>query len=235
MVEMEHWADQMIAAAIIAATRMAGSLPGNLQGVVLDKNSSKQAWRDELREFFTSSTNTDFTWSQPDRRFSGSRFILPSEIPDGIKHFGAAIDFSSSINLVWLNTFLGECQGMLDTGIIDKLTVALFHTEVFQSFEFNRGDTIEIDTAERGGTLFAPVFEWFRENAPDIAGLVMFTDLKPWEDWSESYGGVALNDVKPDCPTLFAVYGEIFTSKHYIERHARDADFGRCLPLWDID
>jgi predicted metal-dependent peptidase len=224
MADLENEHDVMIAQALQAAARMnAGHLPGAAQSIAIEKRKSQQNWAAELREFFTTSVKTDYSWSRPDRRFGLSDFILPSEISDGINHFGLAVDFSYSIQQEWLDTFLGESQAMLDLGIIDKLTVVLFHTEVFQSFEFNTGDIIEIDTAERGGTKFAPVFEWFRENAPDIAGLCMLTDLEPWESWPE------LEAAQVDCPTLFAVYGDPIRSREYIKQ----ATFGRCLPLWD--
>lgn len=177
----------------------AGTMPGCMASVLKDLNSSRADWREELRRFADPSCRKDYTWRRPNRRFSTADFFLPGLVSDGVNHMGIVIDGSGSVNETALKRGISECQGMLDCNAVDRFTVIYCDTDVYNIRSYENGDQIELLPARRGGTLFAPAFQWFEDNEPDVSGIVYFTDMFAC-DWGEVS--------RFDRPTLWAAYGD---------------------------
>ena len=80
------------------------------------------------------------------------------------------------------------------------------------------GDLIQFKPIGRGGTKFAPAFEWLKENEPDISGAVYVTDL---DVYSGDFGD------PPPFPVLWAVHGD---SRELTQR-MDNVPFGECIEI----
>jgi predicted metal-dependent peptidase len=82
---------------------------------------------------------------------------------------------------------------------VDRITVVYCDAAVQRVDSYLPGDLIEFDPVGRGGTKFAPAFEWLKENEPDISVAVYVTDL---DVYSGDFGD------EPPFPVLWAVHGD---------------------------
>lgn len=203
----------------IGIAKRAGELPGHLKKLVGELTNPKADWRSELRRFMDPSSRKDFSWMRPNRRFSTAPFFLPGYVMDGVNHLGIVIDGSGSIDYVALKRGLEECQGALSDGGVDKVTVIYCDQHVYNIREYVGGDTIEILPAECGGTRFGPAFSWFADNAPDVSGIVYFTDMEAG-DWEY----LATIDAPP---TLWAAYGD----PRRLHKLSEQAPFGEAIEI----
>jgi predicted metal-dependent peptidase len=80
------------------------------------------------------------------------------------------------------------------------------------------GDLIEFKPVGRGGTKFAPAFEWLKENEPEISGAVYVTDL---DVYSGDFGD------EPPFPVLWAVHGD----RRELTQRMDGVPFGECIEI----
>jgi predicted metal-dependent peptidase len=199
LAEQEAEWDVRVRQAVNVATKTAGSVPGFLAPIVEQDKEAKHDWRQELRRFIDPSQRKEYSWSRPNRRFLSAGLILPGFVPDGVNHLAWIVDTSSSIDLEALARAGAEGQAALDEGAVDKISVVYCDAVVQRVSVFLPGELIDFNPVGRGGTKFAPAFEWLKENEPDIAGAVYITDL---DVYSGDFGD------EPPFPVLWAVHGD---------------------------
>ena len=216
--ELENEWDIAVSQAIGAAKR-AGNLPGAANVIIDQLKNPKADWRAVLRAFMDPSSRKDYSWARPNRRFAGADYVLPGLVTDGVNHIGVVLDASGSTNR-FQQSFVSELQGALDEGGVDKFTVLYCDTEVYAVDHFDNGDQIAVKPMRNGGTWFAPAFDWFSENEPDVSGIVYFTDMKAG-DWSK------LAAKPTPTKTLWACYGDPRQLRPYMA----SVPFGECLEL----
>jgi len=192
----EEWEVTTRQAVNVAKRQDPGNLPGFIQEIVKVMNEVKVDWRQVLRRFVEPSNTKDYSWTAPNRRMMSMNFYVPGIISDGVAHLGLAIDTSASMDSSALEKIGGEVQALLDEGAVDKVTLLFADTRVNRTAEYVKGETIDFSCDGRGGTAFAPTFEWINEQYLDIRALIYFTDLECWE-----FG------VEPDYPVLWAQHG----------------------------
>lgn len=215
--EIEANWDVLVRQAInVAKAHEAGNMPGYLQRIAEENAKPKVDWRDVLRRFVSPSSTQRSTWARPSRRFVSSGLFLPGNVTDGVNHVVWAVDTSGSMDDVALAQCRGELQAALDEGVVDKLTVIYCDTAVRHVVEFARGDQLVFDAVGGGGTAFAPVFDYLRNEGIDAAGVVYFTDLDCYSFGTES-----------DCPVLWAAYGDPRRLPALMQR----VPFGECLEI----
>jgi predicted metal-dependent peptidase len=208
------WTRQAVAA---ARAKNEGRVPGSLQRIVEDLNAPRVDWRDVLRRFVTDSMVRDYSWTRPNRRFTGEDFVLPGTVTDSLNHLVVVLDTSSSVFdvLDTVSQFGAEVSAMLDDGAADRVTVLHCDTAVRRVDEYGRGDPIlSWDPVGGGGTRFSPAFAWIRENATDAAAVLYLTDLD-CTDYGE----------EPAAPVLWAAYGR----PSAVESHAARLPFGEVI------
>jgi predicted metal-dependent peptidase len=159
------------------ARRPVGRLPGFLEEVLSEINKPTNNWRETLRPWIDNSSTKDYTWTKPNRRMLPFDIVSPGIISDGLPHLGVVIDSSGSIDTGMLKQFGGEVQSALDDGAVDKVTVMFCDDGVQSVKEYGKSEIIDLTVKGRGGTRFSPAFKWFEENAPDVSGVVYFSDL----------------------------------------------------------
>lgn len=207
--EADAQAEKLVRQAFNAAARAAGDAPGHAKRVVEELDRSRVDWREIVSRFVSDSVVKMTDWTAPSRRFSGSDYFMPAMKADGVATLVVAVDTSASVTDVVLKVFGAEMQGVLDSGVVDRMEVIYADTEVRGTAAFERGDTVNLDGPGGGGTSFAPTMRHVRENHQDAAALVYLTDLD-CSQWGE----------EPPLPVLWAVYGR-----------ARHAPWGEVLPI----
>lgn len=191
----------------VVATRMAGeagTLPGDLVTMVDKLLNPKLPWHRLLAKFLTDISNEVRSWKRPNRRYQD--MYLPSNAGDeGLMHLTYAMDASGSMSdeqLVVLNT---EIKSIKDTLNPEKMTVVSFDTQIRDTWEFHRDDSLQrLQFHGRGGTSLDPVWDTVKQNK--ASALVVFSDLDCAIPPSP---GIPVIWVCMDNPTRTVPYGRI--------------------------
>ena len=193
----DEWREAVIEAAKNAG---AGNTPKDIQRLVKDITAPVMDLKDLLRIQFSGSVKSDYTWMRPNRKAWHTGAVLPGQLPGEELDIVVALDASGSIDDGMLRDFLGMVQGSLDQFTSYKVRVVTFDTDVYNEDEFTGDDGRsmgEYQIGGGGGTDFACVWQWMKDNEIQPHQLVMFTDGYPFGTWGD-----------PDyCDTLFVVHG----------------------------
>jgi len=192
-------------AVAIAAAQAGGRdrLPEALKGIIEQITKAKVDWQTLLRRYIDESSHQDYSWGTPNRRMLAFNIIMPGLVSDGLSQLVIAVDTSASIDLPLLAEFTAEIQAAFDEGLADQLTVISADTKVRNVQIFEKGATLCLNPVGRGNTAFAATFNWIRNNAPNAALVIYFTDLM-----TRDFG------TAPDAPVLWAIYGDSKTYAH---------------------
>lgn len=190
--------------ALSIAGKQAGKFGGTLERLFNNVKKPTINWRDELRRFIDDKVHTDFTWTNPNKRYLNSGFVMPGIQKDSIAKLGIAIDTSGSINQNTLNKFRAEIQDVLDNGAVQEVMVLYCDDKVQGPIQsFAAGDIVDMRAQGGGGTMFSPAIQWFIDNEPDVGALIYFTDLQ-----CDDFGS------EPPFSVMWAAYGyESFLDK----------------------
>lgn len=141
----------------------------------------KVDWRKELKYYITKGLR-DFSYSQRDVRFMGSKFFIPGleESPLGSIAIGVGVDLSGSMRLEELNKVLTECLGIEKAYPMTKFWFVPFDVKTYGKFEAS--DSMEIMRIFKnfkggGGTSFVHVLKEL-DTIKESKVSVMFTDLE---------------------------------------------------------
>ena len=195
--EMEKLAQEWQAAATQAASmaKRAGDLPGSTAEAVEALNRPKVDWREALKRFVTAQARADYTWSPPNRRFIGSGIYLPSLHSQKIGCLVFAIDTSISMDVEALQQAIAELNAILDDVQPEEVHVLEADTAVHDANVYTPDNyPVRAMTLKgRGGTRFAPTFQWVKDHDIQPDCLIYFTDLECYDFGPE-----------PEYPVLWA-------------------------------
>jgi len=186
--------------------RAQGKLPANMQSLIEDIIKPKVDWRAVLARFLRANTNSDFSWTRPNRRFIWQGMYLPSMYNPCLEEIAIAVDTSGSVSDEELQTFTSETSHILRELSPERIHFIQCDTEVHKDDEYTRESLpLKVEYQGRGGTMFSPVINYINEKHPRVAALVYLTDLG-----SNDFGD------QPPYPVLWvttekgeAPYGEI--------------------------
>ncbi|MDE0274471.1 MAG: VWA-like domain-containing protein [Defluviicoccus sp.] len=177
-VEQEQAWDEAMHQALNLA-RAQGKLPGAVAETVRSAHISRLDWRSLLRRFMTDAAKSDYTWSQPNRRFIDSGLYLPALHSEAAGTIAVMIDSSGSLPSDLLAAFWTEIRGIAGEIRPETLLLLQVDTEVREAAEHTAYDLPqEIAIRGRGGTDFRPGFEWIAERGIAPAVCLYFTDLE---------------------------------------------------------
>jgi len=185
----------MVRQAITAGSR-AGTMPAGLKRLVDNLVAAKVPWKEVLSRFVDQWTNSDYSWSQPNKRYLHSGFVLPSLRSEAYGQIVMGCDTSGSINQAQLKEVASEVLGALDAyvdqGEPRELTIAWFDTKVYTQTVLEAED---LKPQGGGGTSYRVVFDWLKtlEGQPPKA-IIMVTDGH-CQDWGD----------QPDIPVLWVL------------------------------
>jgi predicted metal-dependent peptidase len=169
----------------VEAAKAAGESIGHLAELV-KLSESKVNWREQLSRLIGSHAKTDYSWMKPNPTYLHRNFVIPTLSEPSIGHLTFAIDTSGSVNNDELSQFLGELHHVLENVHFESITVLECDTEINKVTEYERDDSIEAKVHGRGGTYFAPVFDYIKKHPTN--GLIYFTDMAPCDRWPDDPG-----------------------------------------------
>jgi predicted metal-dependent peptidase len=177
---------------IVKATTMAemngegvGTLPGDIQEIIDNLVNPKLDWRTILQNYMTDFNKTDYSFRRPNKRYMPD-FYLPSLHGESMGELAAFRDTSGSVNTTELTAFMSEIADIKEKLNPLVTTVGDFDTSIKEIHKFTKDEAMpNIPCVGRGGTDLECVFEYFKDNPPEL--LIIFSDL--WCDKIEEDPG----------------------------------------------
>ena len=164
------------------------------------KKKGKLDWKKLLREF-TQEEIFDYSFCPPDKRLGESELFLPdfNDTDVAIRDLLFMVDTSGSVNEEMLNEVYSEVKGAIEqfSGRVEG-KIGFFDTEVVEPVPFSsEEDFDDIEAYGGGGTDFAPIFEYVREEYKNEmpSGIIIYTD---------GYGSFPREDFD-DVPVLWLI------------------------------
>jgi Putative metallopeptidase domain/VWA-like domain (DUF2201) len=115
-----------------------GRLPASMDRLINKLLDPQTPWREVLRTMLTSVCKDDYSWSQPNRRYSArhgghAQALLPSLHSPRLGRIVVAIDTSGSIGQKELDEFLAEIRGIIFDCRPEKLVIVQCGVSVLRS------------------------------------------------------------------------------------------------------
>ncbi len=190
-----EWKVAMQNAAMAAKSQ--GRAPACVARLLGDLLEPTVHWRDHLREFLTAVAQDDYSFTKPNRRYSGTRCILPGLHSPRLGKIICAVDTSGSIDGEQFAAFMTEVNTIFFDCRPELLIVAQCDAAVHDWQEVQPFDDLQIKcNGGGGGTSFRPVFDRANEEAEPPVALIYLTDLDG-----------SFPDYTPSYPVLWAVTG----------------------------
>jgi len=169
-------------AASIAKAR--GKLPESLRSEIDKILRPRVDWKEQLRQWLTEATQSDYSFRRPNRRFiTGENPIyLPSMMGDNqaMDTLVVVLDTSGSITMAELSQGLGEICGAVADVSPKRLVVAYCDAKVQHHDVFDQPQGAEVAKSfERhgaGGTNMVAALKWVNRNYPTAKGVIVWTD-----------------------------------------------------------
>lgn len=138
-------------------------------------------WQDVLKSYFEEiGVNVyDYTFATPDPGTRHLGLYLPDLETKSNAKIAVAVDVSGSISEEELFVFATELQSIIDEYDPERVYVLYFHSYVCKVEEYERGEQLNLEIPETGGTAFQPIFDTIEEMgiSTDIKVCVVLTDL----------------------------------------------------------
>lgn len=176
-------AAKVMVAQAAAVAKAQGKLPGELKAMLDEVFQPKVDWREQLRQFLTEITPTDYSFAKPNRRFiaGDNPIYLPGLAGnDAMRSLGYLNDTSGSITMDEMKQGLGEIGGAVEDVKPSKLVVAHCDAKVQHHEVFDQPSAATVnENLERhgnGGTNMPAGLKWFARKFPDVQAVIVFTD-----------------------------------------------------------
>lgn len=170
------WDEALVQAATNA--RAMGKLPKGVDLFVKDKFSPALPWTDLLAQFIQQSARSDYTWSQPNRRYIHQDLYFPALVSDQLPEMAVAVDTSGSVRQEELERFGAELSAILS---MNPAQVHLMYTDL----DVNRYETVspwdlpfDFNPKGGGGTDFRPPFDYIEQHHISPFCLIFFSDME---------------------------------------------------------
>lgn len=186
-------------AAMIA--KKAGTLPGYLEEMINEILEPVINWKEVLARFITDLSNSDYSFKIPNPRFIQSGFFLPTLRNEQPGKLIFIVDTSASMDEDLFKQIAGELQDVCNE-VKTSITVIYVDTKVQgEPQEMEPDEQVQLKPKGRGGTSFAPGFDYIREHDLEHTAIIYLTDGE-CDEYPEE---------EPDSPTLWIVYN----NKHF--------------------
>lgn len=163
-----------------ASTADPGSLPAGIDRMIRELTDPVMPWRELIQTNLTSAIKSDYSWARPSRRSWHMDAIMPGMTPGEEIDVTIALDMSGSISAKQAQGFLSEIAGMMDAFDGYKVRVFSFDTKVYNDQVFTSENLDEIGEyvpVGGGGTDFACIFDYLKQEAIMPVRLIVFTDM----------------------------------------------------------
>jgi predicted metal-dependent peptidase len=161
---------------------LAGRMGAKMPRAISELLQPKIDWRDELREFVTSTVKgkDEFTWRRMNKRHMANDIYLPSVENETIGEVIVAIDTSGSIGSKELTEFATELVSICDVVQPEKVRILWWDTQVHGEQVFQQDEYQNIASLLKplggGGTHVSSVAEYIKEKQLKAECVIVFTD-----------------------------------------------------------
>ena len=196
--------EQDMQVAVVQAAQQAracGKFPAGLKCFVESLIEPKKNWREVLRRFVDQAAKNDYSWQQPNRRYIGTGFYLPSLNSRDLGPIVCAIDTSGSIDDEMLNKFSAELQSIMQefkTSCHIVYCDTKIHSHGGTEFFTSEDVPFKMTPVGGGGTNFKPPFKWLEDQGITPSCMIYWTDMQSY-DFPEE---------EPPCPLIWAETGD---------------------------
>jgi predicted metal-dependent peptidase len=151
-------------------------------------------WVEYVKQWMTD--RIDSGWNKPlnVRTFAATGLVEDDRSNNNMGELAVVIDTSISVPASVVREMLDATQDALDTLSPRAIHLISADHRVQEHLELTVGDTVPKTLKGGGGTLFAPVFKFLTERAPNIDGILFLTDGEA-ADWERV--------VDPQVPVLW--------------------------------
>jgi len=169
----------------------AGKLGGNQSRVLDELLEPKVDWREQLREFVSSTASGKdlSTWQRVNRRWLQHDIYMPSTVSETIGRIVIAVDTSGSIGGEILQTFLSEVKGIADTVKPEKIDLIYWDTEVARHEVYAQDTLDKLATSTKpaggGGTNVNCVCKYLVDNKINPECVIVLTDGDLYGGWGK--------------------------------------------------
>ena len=167
--------------ALTDAIAQASQIAARIGGMGADREikgilTPKADWTQELAEFLSAITTSDYSWSRPNKRHLHGGFYLPSLRSQTLGYIVIAVDTSGSVGADDLRLFAGHINLLLSTYAPSKVRVIYCDHAVQGEQVFESHEPVVLKALGGGGTAYDPIFELLasESEAPEL--LVYITD-----------------------------------------------------------
>lgn len=190
---------RVLAAADLAKKQ--GKLPAGIEQIINAAAEPLVDWRSVLWNTFQGHTPEDYTWKKLNRKMLGGyKIYMPGSDRIGCGQIIVAFDTSGSVSNDELTAFLSEMNAIIRDMGPERVTIIDCDAQVSHVEEVD-GEIPARKFTGRGGTAFAPVFEYVKKHGLEPDQLVYMTD-------GES--GEHLED--PGYPVMFVSTGKLLAT-----------------------
>jgi len=168
---------------------MAGKLGGNQSRVLGSLIEPKVDWREQLREFVSSTAvGKDIsTWQRVNRRWLQHDMYMPSTITETVGRIVVAVDTSGSIGTAELSKFLSEVQGICLNAMPEKVDLLYWDTDVAAHEMYTQEQLAKLTSSTKpaggGGTDVTCVSKYLKDNQIKPECVIVLTDGYLGGDW----------------------------------------------------
>jgi len=172
---------------------MAGKLGGNQSRVLDDLLEPKVNWREQLRDFVSSTAvGKDLsTWQRVNRRWLQHNTYMPSTITETVGRIVVAVDTSGSIGGPELTAFLSEVQAICMNVAPEKVDLLYWDTQVAAHEVYTQDQLDKLASSTKpaggGGTDVACVCAYMQKHQIKPECVIVLTDgylNGDWGTWS---------------------------------------------------
>lgn len=181
--------------------KMRGDISSSVQRLIDEVLTVRTPWYEILERYMTDKSNSDYTWTRPNRRFVSSNTYLPSlHSTNALGHIVLGIDTSLSIDEKELATYTGHINQIIEKCNPAKVTVVYCDCAIKRVDEFTEYP-INVDYLGGGGTDMTAIYDYINEQDLDPDVCVIMTDgYSPWADEMQDYPVCVLCTTDYDIP-----------------------------------
>lgn len=163
------------------AAKARGKLPGHAKHLLDGLAPPSKDWREELKEFVVSFSQTDYSWNRPSRMWVTRGVYLPSMDSDGAMGTLVTIfDTSGSVSNDELRIYFGDLCAAVEAVRPTCVKILYVDSGVSAVDTFDSPTDADIRAVARreggGGTDMRVGLDWIDENLDDVAACIVFTD-----------------------------------------------------------
>lgn len=159
------------------AAKVRGKLPAAIEKIVSEILYVKTPWYEYLEQWCTARTNTEWTWSRPNRRYIGQGIILPSQLSQcQMGELVVQVDISGSISRKEVAYWNGHLSRIVELVRPEKVHLLYVDTRVARHDEFEVGEEPRVEFFTGGGTDMRAGFYFISKQGIEPDAHIVLTD-----------------------------------------------------------